>query len=179
MTMTLVSTVTLSSATTPITFTSIPQSGTDLLIVMSVRDTYASGTYGTNINFRINSTATGYVNRALYGTGSTTASSVGGTSTISGVTTLATSASATANTFSSISIYIPNYSATGAKSISLDGVSENNATGAAQDLVASSLSDTAPVTSFSIFAGGSSFEIGSSASLYTISTTGATGAVVA
>ena len=179
MTMTLVSTVTTIAGATSIAFSAIPQTGQDLLVVLNARTTTAAAE--DYLIMVVNSTVTGYSGKWLYGTGS-------GTGTANqpyGLTTswhagMAVGASATANTFSNNSLYIPNYSATAAKSLSVDSVGENNATAATQSVFAGGLTATAAVTSLTITVQPSgAFVAGTTASLYTISTTGATGATVA
>jgi hypothetical protein len=73
----------------------------------------------------------------------------------------------TANTFSNIAIYIPNYSVTGAKSSSAELVTENNATSAALIIAAALCADTAAITSLLIATDGNLIE-GSIISLYSI-----------
>jgi len=114
-----------------IDFTSIPQTYTDLYIVLSLRSAHSST--DDDWYMRINGVSTGgtYANRRLYGNGAT-ASSASGTGGTSGAQIYGgwnNSAGGTASTFSNISIYIPNYASTSTyKSISIDGVQEANAT---------------------------------------------------
>jgi hypothetical protein len=61
-------------------------------------------------------------------------------------------AGATANTFSNADIYIPNYTSSNAKSVSVDGVTENNATEASATLTAGLSTDTAAITSITVIA---------------------------
>jgi hypothetical protein len=63
----------------------------------------------------------------------------------------ATAATATANTFGSTEIYIPNYTSGNYKSSSADSVTENNATTAYAQLAASLWNNTAPINSIKIF----------------------------
>ena len=132
-----------------VTFSSIPSTYTDLKIVMSVRDTGS----GTNFNLTFNGNGSGYNTIRLYGNGSSTFSdsfSAQGAAYI-GWDTLSTY---TANTFSNIEFYIPNYTSSNYKSIFNDGVSENNATTATQGLHAALWQNTAAITSLSISSGG-------------------------
>jgi hypothetical protein len=86
---------------------------------------------------------------------------------------------ATANTFGSGSLYIPNYTSTIAKSVSIDNVYENNATGAGQNLYALSAPVTTGITSITLGEGSSGLGYAqySTASLYGI-TKGSGGATV-
>lgn len=179
MTMTLVSTVTVGAGgAASIDFTSIPQTGTDLLLVTSLRENVAAGTTRT-IRMRFNgNTSDIYSSRYLYGDGSTTSS---GTDSAGfgffGWTFGTEGTSATANTFSSNSFYIPNYANGTNKSVSLDSVNENNATQAIQSIQAGLFSSTTAISSISIYSGTTWVQY-STASLYTI-TKGSGGATVA
>lgn len=154
--------ITLTASASSITFDSIPQTGyTDLKIAASARTNRADVTDGLNITFNSGGTYTG---KRLYGSGSGVASD----SSTTGMPFM-DSASATANTFGNVEIYIPNYTSSNAKTLSVDGVSENNATAAYAGLGAKLWSSTAAVTSVTIAPEvGSAIEAGSSFSLYGI-----------
>jgi hypothetical protein len=119
-TYTLIEAKTLGSSTASITFSSIPSTYTDLIIQWSGRSTTAS--YGVGSSLTVNGSPT-YSGRYLQGTSAGVGS---GTQSImnAGVGTAST---ATANTFGSASVYIPNYTSSANKSFSADAVSENNA----------------------------------------------------
>jgi hypothetical protein len=130
-----------------IDFLNIPQTYTDLHIVCTIRFSGAAsaGSYGINLN--INGTSTNRTGRWLYATGATPASA-----TITSALVAASGGTgATANTFSNTSIYIPNYTSSTYKSMSIDSVMENNATSPfSLDLLAGLRSVTDPITSLSI-----------------------------
>lgn len=173
MTMTLVSTVTVGAGgAASIEFTGIPQTGQDLMVVLSGRVTAA--VVAADLFFYINNSNTGVV-RWLRGTGSV-AESKNYTNTLD-VWSGTNGASSTTNTFSSASYYFSNYTSTTTKSFSIDQVTENNATESYQNIVAGSFATSSPITALK-FADGTYAQY-STASLYTISTTGATGATVA
>lgn len=159
----LISTVTVSSATAAsIEFTSIPATFDDLVLKLSARGSDSSFIVGLNVFFNSDTTGGNYSNRRLYGSGSAAASDTG-------YSILISAATATANTFGNAEIYIPNYRASVNKSVSIDAVTENNATGAYQVMTARLWSNTAAITSISLqdfFAG--SFSQYSSATLYGI-----------
>ena len=146
-----------------ITFSSIPQTFTDLVLVLSGR-TNRSTVY-SDILIKLNSSTANFTHRQLYGTGSSTASwtaSAGYLGAISANTS-------TANTHGSMSIYIPNYAGATAKSISADSVSENNATAAQAAIGAILWNSTTAITSVELYPDASaSFQEFSSASLYGI-----------
>lgn len=123
-TYTLIEAKTLGSAVASVTFSSIPQTYTDLKLVYSVRNSgSADPWYQVLIQFNSDSTASNYPYRYIYGLASSAGSGTGNQAVGYSV-----SASATASTFSNGEIYIPNYTnASNYKSISGDVVNENNA----------------------------------------------------
>jgi hypothetical protein len=118
----------LGSATSTVTFSSIPGTYTDLFIVVAGRSSSGNATTA-NADFMkmaLNSTAMSSV-RYLYGLGgySPTADAKGSATSPLAVGHLA-DPNCTSNTFASIEIYIPNYAGTTAKSFSSTGVVEHN-----------------------------------------------------
>ena len=128
-----------SAGASTLSFTSIPQGYTDLMLVTSIRTDNAS--VGNIVTMSFNSSTSNFSVKILEGNG---ASVVSGNATNYG--TIFTGASATANTFSNGSIYIPNYTSSNYKSYSVDNVTENNATTAYTDLWAGLWSNTAAIT---------------------------------
>jgi len=131
-----------------ITFTSIPSTYTDLIVKVSARSTGTSTARGIFIAF--NSSTSGYTDRFIRGDGTSAISATnngGGSKIYLGE---ATASGATANTFSNIEIYIPNYAGSTNKSVSVDSAQEQNATEAYATLVAGLLSNTAAITSLSL-----------------------------
>jgi hypothetical protein len=175
MTMTLIETKTLGTAAASIEFTSIPQDGTDLLLVYSLR----SAATADGVFLRFNGSTSGYSQRTLYGTGSAAASALNPYNVTSGLF-LATipGTSYTSNTFNNSELYISNYAGSTNKSTSLTGVGENNGTESYQDLGAGLWSNTAAITSILVYSVSSSnFVVGSTISLYKI-TKGSDGTTV-
>jgi len=110
--MTLITSVTVgsggaASVTLPATGT-IPQTYTDLKIVISARSSYVTDP-DVNIYAKFNGSSTGYSSRAVFGNGSGAFSY---SSTTAGYTGLINASAATASTFGSTEIYIPNYTST-------------------------------------------------------------------
>ena len=134
-----------------IDFLNIPQNYTDLVLKISGKSALA-GYPGDDLVIRFNSdaTTTAYSYRRLTSNGSGTGSennnsygfNIGG---------WATAATATANTFASTEIYIPNYTSGNYKSSSVDSVTENNATTAYTQLAANLWNSTTPINSIKIF----------------------------
>jgi hypothetical protein len=165
MTMTLIETKTLGAAAASIEFTSIPQDGTDLVIFVSGRSTRSDIRDELHVSF--SGITSGYSARSLQGTGSVTASQTNnGTAAITRMDMSA--ANATANTFSNITLYIPNYAGSTNKSVSADAVFENNATAAFQTIVAGLLSNTTAITSILLKPEVANFTSGTTISLYKI-----------
>ena len=143
-----IATVTVGSGgAASIDFTSIPATFTDLVVLMSCRRSLSTGTGQMSLTF--NGSSSGYSSRMLEGTGSSA-----GSNSYSGVNMRigqAEPSNFTANTFMNTQIYIPNYASSNNKSVSSDSVSENNATEAYAAMFAGLWSNTAAITSISLF----------------------------
>jgi hypothetical protein len=114
--------VELSGSQADVMLDNIPNTYTDLLLVCSTRQSYGTEAYfGILLNESNSNTNT----RVLYGSGSS-AASTNYTGAAANLITFSTGSSATASTFGSTMFYIPNYTSSVAKSVSMDGVSENN-----------------------------------------------------
>ena len=161
--MKLIESKTLATAAASIEFTSIPQSFTDLVVVMSLRSARTNAVEGLLIAF--NGSTANFTHRSLYGTLSSAASfsgSVGRVGVINGD-------SSTSNTFANQSVYIPNYTGASNKSFSVDSASEDNSTSAWIELVAGLWSQTAAITSIRFTPDlGNNLLAGSTVSLYGI-----------
>lgn len=163
--MQLVSTVTLGSAAASIEFTSIPQDGTDLVYVASLR---CSSTAVLARHYFNGDTGSNYEWRWLRGTGSAASSGSSGGASLYGLTSWVNGSGATANTFSNFSVYVPNYTVSQNKSWSVDAVDENNATASYQNITAGIWNQTTAVSSISISVNTGNLEAGSTVSLYKI-----------
>jgi hypothetical protein len=149
-----------SAGSSGIDFTSIPSGYTDLYMVYSLRNaTENSGT----LFWKVNGSTASLSFRLLYGSGAG-AGSGSGTNEF-GVTN---SSGYTANIFSSGSAYIPNYTSSNNKSVSLDSVNENNASTAYSILLAGLWSSSSAITSIGIFPLSGNFAQYSTATLYGI-----------
>lgn len=152
------------------TFTSIPQTYTDLLLKISMRST-ASGLYNGAARLTFNSsTASDYYLKRGYGTGTATGSNTGTAIAFARVSNNQASASNTANTFGNSEVYIPNYTSSVAKSFSEDSVSESNISEAYPQITAfrwSPSSNTA-ITSITLTSDTDSFAQYSTFTLYGI-----------
>jgi hypothetical protein len=142
------SNVLTSSGASSVTFSSIPQTFTDLVVRVSYRGNNAAEWEGF-LSLRPNS-ASGTSNTYLTGTGSA-AQSLRSTQFYSILdssgTYSANSNGSTANTFTSIEWYIPNYTATTTKQISGFATSEYNSSTTYMSISANYLSSTSAITS--------------------------------
>jgi len=129
-TYTLIASNVLSSSTAGVTFSSIPSTYTDLVIRMSARSNYGFPRDYCQLQFNGN-TNTLYSHTMVEGfSGSVTSERGNGNSEIQqfGVPGNTT----TSNTFGSLEIYIPNYTASQNKAVNIQGVTENNSTSGAE-----------------------------------------------
>lgn len=155
-----------------IDFNSIPQTYTDLVVVASLRSNRASINYD-GFDLRLNGTSANHSWRSLtVFEGSVTSMSASNAEAFYGG-----AATATANTFGNGIAYIPNYTSSVAKSMSVDSVSETNATANQLDIRAMLYNSTSAVTSIKIVsATANTIQQYSSATLYGI-TKGSSGGV--
>lgn len=125
----LISSSTLSSAASSVTFSSIPATYTDLKLVISSRATNNTVSY-VNLRLQFNNTSAVYSTTGIYSysttvaaaqvTGASYASEQGRGSVVGGANT--------ANTFGATEIYIPNYTNSYNKPLLGFGVNESNDT---------------------------------------------------
>jgi|688.fasta_scaffold1076182_2 hypothetical protein len=150
-----------------IDFTSIPQTYTDLAVVMSAR--IDGGTiYGdVQTSFNSDTTAANYSWRNLTGNGAATSSETSSSGNARYCLMMAGSGT-TSNTFGNGVLYIPNYAGSTYKSFSSDSCSENNASTSYLRFFANLWSSTSAITSISFSGVGNNFLQYSSASLYGI-----------
>jgi len=143
-----------------IEFTSIPATYTDLQILASARSTNASL---TRLYIGFNGSTSGFSNRYLQGDGTTASSG-----SIARFIGQLAGTNYTSNTFSSTSLYIPNYTSSNDKSMSADNVVENNATTAYNDLSAHLFTSSSAITSIQLSPFAGNFAQYSTATLYGI-----------
>jgi hypothetical protein len=148
--MDLIATTTVGSGgAASVTFSSIPATYTDLIIVASARHTSSTA---DNLIAQLNGTTSGYTSLYLGGTGTGiqnyTAGSLGITS---GLLMGNIGGSAyTANTFQASQLTIPNYSGTAAKICVANGGFENNGSTGYHSITTSRSTVTAAITSILI-----------------------------
>ena len=161
----LIATITVGSGgSASIDFADIPQIYTDLLLVSSLR-TSAAVNYQTN-RMTINGSSSNMTVKNVYGAGGSVGSAGITTYLLAGYTL---GSSATANTFSSHNMYIPNYSNSVYKSFNSESAAANNSgTNYVLDFSGGLWSQTAAITSIQLTTENGNFMQYSSASLYGI-----------
>ena len=147
-----------------ITFSSIPNTFTDLCVKLSGRTT-GSLSRSESIYLQFNGvTTSSYSYRFLQGSGSAASSGSGSTTFI--YIGEQNQSPSTASTFGNLEIYIPNYAGSTNKSLSVDAVQEDNQTQAYATFVAGLWSNTSAITSIKLYPTVSTFAQYSTAYLY-------------
>jgi hypothetical protein len=154
--MKLIESKTLGTAAASIEFTSIPQDGTDLVVLASLRH----ATTAADLYLTFNTGGT-YSVKYLLGNGATASSGAQSNNQVGIATTIAT-------TFSNTGIYVPNYTSSSAKSFSSDDVTENNATTAYQGIWAGLWTGTDAITTLKLSPSTGNLAADSTISLYKI-----------
>ena len=161
-TMELIASNVLGSDTSSVTFSSIPGTYTDLLLVYSTRQSRSE--IQSNIFIGFNGSTSSFSARYLEGSGASA-----GSGTFARFAGVSPSGNATASTFGNTEVYIPNYAGSTNKSYSCTSVSENNSTTAYIECIAGLWSNTAAIASIEIASGSSDdFKTGSSFFLFGI-----------
>jgi hypothetical protein len=184
MTYTLIAHTELTGTQSAIEFTSVPQTFTDLLLVLSARSNRNTNNFYTNGKLGINGSTTGYSMRNLTGQFDGSSNVVtSGTGTTDDVWAFTfPGGNTTAGTFGNAQFYFPNYRSSAAKTVSLDNSSEHNAQQSFSwqvGILAGLTTQTAAITSIQIgirTLDSASFVQYSSATLYGV-TSGTSGGV--
>jgi len=159
----------------------IPQTYTDLKVVISARTNRSNAVDAIGIYFNNDTTSARYSARQLTGTGSSRQSTAN--NPFNDENMYVSGNTATASTFGNSEIYIPNYAGSNQKSFSVDSVSENNATTAYANIGAGLYDQTTAITTITFVPiSGTSIQEGSTFYLYGISkvtsTPKATGGII-
>ena len=168
-TYTLIKSEVLASSQASVTFSSIPATYTDLVLRISARND-DSGTVNGVLRVQVNGLSSSiYSFTALYGNGS--AGSSARASSTTDITDIYLAGNlATANTFGTVEIYIPNYAGTTKKPVASYGASESNAAAVTMAANAGLIDLTSAITSISLLNNSTKqFLTGSSFYLYGIS----------
>jgi hypothetical protein len=145
-----------------ISFTGIPSTYTDLCLKSSVRCS-DNVDYG-QISF--NTSTANFSSRRIEGD---SASAISASRSDSYIIATYNPSSTTSSTFNNMEFYIPNYAGSANKSFQLDGVFENNATGARMTMNAFQWAQTAAINAISFAPQSGTFVQYSTATLYGIS----------
>jgi hypothetical protein len=141
-----IATVTVGAAgAANIDFTGIPQTFTDLKVVLSARSSVSN--WADNIRVAINGSSSNFTRRSIYAESGTAGSEVG---TIGNLVGLLPGTTSTANTFGILDIYIPNYTVTANKTFWVDSTSENNSSTSGMWIVAGLWSSTSAITQLTL-----------------------------
>lgn len=153
-----------SGGASSIAFSSIPSSYTDLCLKLSLRSNASRNNDDLLVSFNGSTSSRSWIFLEGTGTGVTTASGTDGRfSTFDAAT-------ATANTFGSAELYIPNYAGSTSKSVSIDTVTEDFVAGAYAEIEAASWANSSAINSITMTLGfGTLFVQYSTATLYGIS----------
>lgn len=137
-----------SGGASSVTFSSIPQTFTDLKVVASIRSNNASTL--DVLLLQLNGSTVNDNSLLLWGNGSSALTSGPRTGDGGLYAGQFNGANSTANTFSNTEFYIPNYTSSNYKSVSVDLVWEQNASAAYDGLNALMWANTAAVTSIKL-----------------------------
>ena len=168
-TMTLIAShTTASGGEASFTFSSIPQTYTDLVLKLSLRDNYGGLTDSSYI--QLNGVTTTQYRAVLYG--ATNGVTGGSQGSVTGFDDFTNGASASANLFSITQVRVQNYTSSNYKGISLDTVSMVYSGTSIGEIMAGHWQSTSPITSIKIISSHSStYQQYSSFNLYGISNT--------
>jgi hypothetical protein len=145
----------------------IPATYTDLLVIANFR--VFSGSASTNNLYQWFNNDASSLNTAtrLWGFGSSTASNYQ-TATFPSIISLVNGAGSPANTFSSVSLYIPNYTSNFAKQFIASVGTTTNGTGQYSYRTAGKYANTVPINAIAFQNDGGGFVAGSTIDLYGI-----------
>ena len=167
-TYTLISSQVLTSGAATVTFSSIPQTYTDLVLKISLRNdsvgvTFSSLLYNLNNNY-----SSVYSRTYLMGSGAAASSARQSAVAQISLQNGYNGPSSTASTYGNLEIYIPSYTTSQNKPISNFNVVENNAATAYINVTAGLFSSTSPITQIIFAPSGDNFVATSSFYLYGI-----------
>ena len=159
-----------SGGASSVTFSSIPATYTDLIVKFSGRSANSATQDYVSLQFNGSSGGTAYSDKRLEGTGSSAISEQDTATDRIYLAWVLPAANATANTFGNVELYIPNYAGSTYKSVSIDGVPENNTTAITYTTLAAGLwANTSAITSLTLASGNANFVQYSTFYLYGIS----------
>jgi hypothetical protein len=150
-TYTLIEAETLTATAASVTFSSIPQTYTDLILKISARSTSTAGAdIYANLKIQFNSDTGNNYNGLLTFANVGSAGSGSYASQSGHLFSYANGNVTTASTFSNCEIYIPNYTGSNQKVSSVDCVVENNATNSFVEFAAERWTGTSAITTIDV-----------------------------
>lgn len=161
----LIQSATLTGSQATVTFSSIPQFFTDLVLRISARQNASLIPYApVFVSFNGLTGGTQFYDRRLYTDNNTSVNSDTNTAASKAKAYYVAANGATSNVFGSMEIYIPSYGSTENKSFSSFGVTETNSTGAGGGVGTHLFSYAGPITSIEItssadYLSGSTFQL--------------------
>jgi len=165
-TFTKIETITVGSGgVASVAFSSIPATYTDLILYASIRCTVGEDSAYLRFN---NDSGSNYSWKRLLANGAST-SSLGASSQVQIPNLFMVDNGWTGNTFSSNMVYVPNYTGSTLKSVSLDAVTEANVANPRMNIAAGLWSGTAAITQVNLIPGAGNFAQYSTFTLYGIS----------
>lgn len=165
-TYTLISSNVLTGSAASVTFSAIPSTYTDLLLRLSSRSDNATVYETLKITYNNNTGSIYSTTRLIAEAGSVSSTRQSGRANFNDPYNNGTSS--TSNTFSSSEIYIPSYTVSQNKPVSVFAVAENNATDSGIRAIANLFGSTAAISSIEIANFSGNFVSGSSFYLYGI-----------
>lgn len=157
---------TLTTSAASVTFSSIPATYTDLVLKWSARSNDSGNSELLLVSLDGTTSGTSQSNIELQGTGSSAVSF--SNPNRANMLAAVTGNNATANTFSSGELYIPNYAGSTNKPASIFSANENNTTNAVIQVLAGLLRSTSVISSIRLAPSSTTFLTGSSFFLYGI-----------
>jgi hypothetical protein len=161
-TYTLIASNTLGSSAASVTFSAIPATFTDLVLRTSIRGTAANNNDSVSLNINNGAGYTLYSKTFIQGNGATVSTNRASADGTLNVGLQSNGGNNTANSFTSMEVYIPNYASTTNKPISAINAMEQNSTTAYITAGAflsrlTAATDSLTITNGSNLAAGSSF----------------------
>jgi hypothetical protein len=148
-TYTLIASNTSYSGGTALTFNSIPDTYTDILLVMSPR---GNGFNGTELYLTFNSNTSSYSGKYMWKDGNTASVTSANNNSNNSLIGIIPGTQAGSNVYGSVQVYVPNYAGSTNKSFSVDSASERNGADQWLFLGAGLWSNSAAITSVTITA---------------------------
>lgn len=165
----LIASNTLSSSAASVTFSAIPGTYTDLVLRISARNSSSFVVSDCILKFNGDATTTNYSETYIEGSGSTAVSGRNSNQSRIYTSMVINGDTSTSSTFGSLEVYIPSYTVSQNKSLSLLGIQETNATAAYMEVGAGLYRNTAAITSIEMTLNSTlTFNSGSSFFLYGI-----------